>query len=47
MTILRTPHPFDRDEFVTPFDKLFDVMMEKNFPEVAQTVGVSRKLMLK
>jgi HSP20 family protein len=41
MTILRTPHPFDRDEFVTPFDKLFDAMMEKNFPEVAQTVGVN------
>ena len=38
MTILRT---LDRDEFLTPFDKLFDTMFEKNFPEVSQQVGVN------
>ena len=37
-TILRT---LDRDEFLTPFDKLFDTMFEKNFPEVSQQVGVN------
>ena len=38
MTILRT---FDRDEFLTPFDKLFDTMMEAQFPEVSKSVGVN------
>ena len=38
MTILRT---FDRDEFLTPFDKLFDTMMETQFPEVSKSVGVN------
>jgi HSP20 family protein len=33
------PH-FDRDEFLTPFDKMFDSMMEAQFPEVVQQVGV-------
>ena len=37
-TILRT---LDRDEFITPFDKLFDTMFEKNFPEVSQQIGVN------
>ena len=37
----RTGIPFfDRDEFLTPFDKMFDSMMEAQFPEVVKTVGV-------
>jgi len=30
-----------RDNFLAPFDKMFDNMFETNFPEVAQTVGVN------
>ena len=38
---IHTPFPFfDRDEFLTPFDKMFDSMMEAQFPEVVQQVGV-------
>jgi len=33
------PH-FDRDTFLTPFDKMFDSMMETQFPEMVQQVGV-------
>ena len=33
------PH-FDRDAFLTPFDKMFDSMMEAQFPEVVKQVGV-------
>ena len=34
--------PFiDRDEFLTPFDKIFDTMFEKQFPEVVEQVGVT------
>jgi HSP20 family protein len=33
------PH-IDRDEFLTPFDKMFDILMETQFPEVVQQVGV-------
>ena len=33
------PH-FDRDEFLTPFDKIFDHMMDTQFPEVVKQVGV-------
>ena len=31
---------FDRDEFLTPFDRLFDQFFESSFPEVVQSVGV-------
>ena len=31
----------NRDNFLTPFDRLFDSMFEENFPEVAKTVGVN------
>ena len=34
------PFP-DRDEFLTPFDKFFDKMLETNFPEVINQVGVT------
>tara|TARA_R100000084_G_C4615222_1_gene130194 strand:- start:23 stop:496 length:474 start_codon:yes stop_codon:yes gene_type:complete len=30
-----------RDNFLTPFENMFDDMFETNFPEVAQTVGVN------
>ena len=31
---------FDRDDFLTPFDKMFDTLFETSFPEVVRTVGV-------
>ena len=37
----RTGIPFfDRDTFLTPFDKMFDAMVESQFPEVVKSVGV-------
>ena len=33
------PH-FDRDEFLTPFDKIFDQMLDTQFPEVVKQIGV-------
>jgi HSP20 family protein len=33
------PH-FDRDTFLTPFDRVFDQMVESQFPEIVKTVGV-------
>ena len=29
-----------RDEFLTPFDRLFDKMFQDHFPEIVNTVGV-------
>ena len=31
---------FDRDSFLTPFDKMSDQMIEQQFPNVVQQVGV-------
>ena len=31
---------FDRDTFLTPFDKMFDQMVETQFPDVVKSVGV-------
>jgi len=31
---------FDRDTFLTPFDKMFDQMVEAQFPDVVKQVGV-------
>ena len=31
---------FDRDTFLTPFDKMFDQMVESQFPDVVKSVGV-------
>ena len=31
---------FDRDTFLTPFDKMFDAMVESQFPDVVKQVGV-------
>ncbi len=37
----RTGIPFfDRDTFLTPFDKMFDAMVESQFPDVVKQVGV-------
>ena len=37
----RTGIPFfDRDTFLTPFDKMFDAIVESQFPEVVKSVGV-------
>ena len=37
----RTSIPFfDRDDFLTPFDKMFDQMVESQFPDVVKSVGV-------
>ena len=37
----RTTIPFfDRDSFLTPFDKMFDQMVESQFPDVVRQVGV-------
>ena len=37
----RTNIPFfDRDNFLTPFDKMFDQMVESQFPDVVRQVGV-------
>ena len=31
---------FDRDSFLTPFDKMFDQLVETQFPDVVKSVGV-------
>ena len=31
---------FDRDSFLTPFDKMFDQMVETQFPDITKSVGV-------
>ena len=37
----RTNIPFfNRDEFLTPFDKMFDQMVESQFPDIVKQVGV-------
>jgi len=37
----RTNIPFfDRDTFLTPFDKMFDQMVETQFPDITKSVGV-------
>lgn len=38
---IHTPFPFfDRDEFLTPFDKMFDSIVEASYPDVMRSVGV-------
>lgn len=39
VTFHRAPF-FDRDEFLTPFDKMFDSMVETQFPDIVKQVGV-------
>ena len=31
----------DRDSFLTPFDKMFDQIVNAQFPEITKTVGVN------
>ena len=35
------PGHLNRDEFLTPFDKIFDQLMSKQFPHFQEEVGVS------
>ena len=35
------PKHLNRDEFITPFDKIFDELMSKQFPTFQEDVGVS------
>ena len=35
------PNHLNRDEFLTPFDKIFDHLMSKQFPAFQEEVGVS------
>ena len=35
------PNHLNRDEFITPFDKIFDQLMSKQFPTFQDEVGVS------
>ena len=35
------PKHLSRDEFITPFDKIFDELMNKQFPTFQEEVGVS------
>ena len=35
------PAHLNRDEFITPFDKIFDQLMNKQFPNFQDEVGVS------
>ena len=39
--ILVKPSHLNRDEFLTPFDKIFDQLMNKSFPTFQEEVGVS------
>jgi len=36
-----TPAVLDRDSFLTPFDRMFDDIVGKSFPEINQQVGVN------
>jgi len=31
---------FDRDEFLTPFDRMFDHIVSSQFPEIEKQIGV-------
>jgi HSP20 family protein len=39
--VLVNPNHFNRDEFLTPFDKIFDQLMAQQFPTFQEEVGVS------
>ena len=39
--IIVNPKHLNRDEFLTPFDKIFDQLMAKQFPAFQEEVGVS------
>ena len=38
--VVRNPFPIiDRDSFLTPFDKMFDELVQHSFPEINKQVG--------
>ena len=39
--VIVNPRHLSRDEFLTPFDKIFDELMSKTFPTFSDEVGVS------
>ena len=39
--LIVNPQHLNRDEFLTPFDKIFDELMSKQFPAFQEEVGVS------
>ena len=39
--LIVNPQHLNRDEFITPFDRIFDELMTKQFPNFQQEVGVS------
>ena len=39
--IVVNPNHLNRDEFLTPFDRIFDELMSKQFPTFKEEVGVS------
>ena len=40
--VVRNPFPvIDRDSFLTPFDKMFDELVSKTFPQINEQVGVN------
>jgi len=39
--LIVNPQHLNRDEFITPFDKIFDQLMNKQFPAFQEEVGVS------
>ena len=41
MRLVVNPRNLNRDEFLTPFDKIFDQLMTKQFPNFQEEVGVS------
>ena len=39
--LIVNPQHLNRDEFITPFDRIFDELMNKQFPAFQEEVGVS------
>ena len=41
MKIAKVPLHFNRDEFLTPFDRMFDNIVNTQFPEFEKNFGIS------
>jgi len=41
MKLARVPLHFNRDEFLTPFDRMFDDIVKSQFPEFEKNFGIS------
>ena len=37
--LIVNPQHLNRDEFITPFDRIFDELMSKQFPNFQEEVG--------